>query len=172
MGPLRIAAVASISLLAACGGGVQVGSSSAPLDWTVPMGTYESSSPSIGKLKRIVLMADETAHLEEVPVCRGSLPCNPVLIDSFYVRTGTEISGHLDFRNGNGQLLRAYDYQYDGVTLGILPEGDPDFQALAKSPVAWCAVASQCAQQWLPTPLCSGGWTCVDNACQFKCGGF
>ena len=64
MGPLRIAAVASISLLAACGGGVQVGSSSAPLDWTVPMGTYETSAPGIGKLKRLVLMADETAHLE------------------------------------------------------------------------------------------------------------
>ena len=43
-------------------------------------------------------------------------------------------------------------------------------QALAPSTVAWCAAASQCEQQYLPTPLCTGRWTCVDSGCQFQCG--
>ncbi|HZN93361.1 MAG TPA: hypothetical protein VFB81_11690 [Myxococcales bacterium] len=43
-------------------------------------------------------------------------------------------------------------------------------QALAPSTVAWCAAASQCEQQYLPTPLCTGQWTCVDGGCQFQCG--
>jgi hypothetical protein len=107
----------------------------------------------------VMLMADGSAH---IALFAGDV------IDSLYQDTPAETGGHLDFMDKSGQVVHASDYQYDGRILQLLDAGDTDWQAMDAAPVAWCAVASQCDQQWLPHRSCLGQWACVSNDCRGK----
>ncbi|HVE82523.1 MAG TPA: hypothetical protein VND93_06735 [Myxococcales bacterium] len=163
MKQIRIAVAVLASVLAACGGGggdPLAGQAGAlQVDSPVPMGTFELSGTEGGDVTRLVLMADGTAHLE---LLSGT-------IDSYYKQLDPLLGpGHLYLVDDRDTVLYSADYLYDGKVLQLLPDGDVKWEDLAPAP-AWCSVASQCEQQWLPQPACLGAWTCSFSQCQFQC---
>ncbi|HVE87370.1 MAG TPA: hypothetical protein VND93_31150 [Myxococcales bacterium] len=160
------------SILAACGGDPAVDSRSAPLlGASEPMGTFERSGAAPGEMARVVLMTDGSSHLELATEC-GEPPCPPQVMDGWYKSSdveGVEGLEHFDFIDIKNEVVHACDYQYDGKALQALHLGEAQWEELLPASTAWCADASQCEQQWLMTPLCTGQWACVNNGCQFQC---
>jgi hypothetical protein len=155
MKQVQFAVVAFASVLFACGGDPRSGQAQA-LEAPVPIGTFESSA---GEISRLVLMANGTVHLELA---------SSAVIDSFYKRTDFAEGGRLDFVDGEGAVLDAYEYRYDGATLEVLREGASEWQSLSPAP-AWCGVPEQCTEQLSPHLMCPGQWSCISNGCQFQC---
>ncbi|HYV44480.1 MAG TPA: hypothetical protein VFA20_06435 [Myxococcaceae bacterium] len=134
-----------------------------------PIGTFEAQPTRPGEALRVVLMTDATAHLEALVMCQLGLVCPLKVDDALYTRLEAGSAGHMDFTTQSGQPLSGYSYLYSGTQLGMVRDGDAQLQVLDRAKVAWCSVATQCDNQLLPTPVCPGQWTCVNNGCQFEC---
>lgn len=159
MKQIQFAAVTFASFLFACGGDPRSSQAQAlnlvELDAPVPVGTFEGAT---GEISRLVLMTDDTVHLET----------SSAVIDGFYTQVEDRDARSLYLLDEREAVLDSYEYRYDGTALEIRRDQDPRWQSLSPG-LAWCDVAAQCAAQLLPHPACLGQWTCINNGCQYRC---
>lgn len=159
MKQIQFAVVALASFLFACGGDPRSSQAQAldllELDAPVPVGTFEGAT---GEISRLVLMTDDTVHLET----------SSAVIDGFYTQVEGRDARSLYLLDEREVVLDSYEYRYDGTTLEIHRDQDPRWQPLSPGP-AWCGFATQCAAQLVPHPACLGQWSCVNNGCLFQC---